>query len=146
MVGGFILGKGKILRTLEVFAQGISRSNLYNNIGEVENHTEITCFWISPQFRRNNLLNNFVWLSLAFLLKCFANEKILFGTCSASLAKLYGITPKSKLIHKDVINGKRTFIFQSERRTSLQGFWEILRYKWARQARIRRSATLHHIV
>ncbi len=139
MIGGFILGKGQALRTLEVFAQTDARTGLYNSIGNVESFTEITCFWIGSQFRRNTSLNTFIWLSLAFLLRRFANEKILFGTCSTSLARLYGITPKSKLIHRDEVNGKRTFIFQSERRVSLQGFLEILRYKWARQARIRRK-------
>lgn len=138
MIGGFILGKGDSMRTLEVFAQPAARFELYRSIGPVSDFTEITCFWIAPAHRQNTALNTYVWLALAFCLRRFGTPKILFGTCSSSLARLYGITPKSELIHLDRVNGKRTYIFQSERAVSLQGFLEILRFKWSRTTRIRK--------
>lgn len=139
MVGGFILGHGESLRTLEVFTQDNSRNELYKSLGTISDFTEITCFWINPKHRKNTKLNTFVWLSLAYCLKRFAQKKILFGTCSTSLAKLYSITPKSKLIRQDFVNNKSTYIFQSERKTCLQGFLEILRSKLSRTAKIRRQ-------
>ncbi|MCB0628601.1 MAG: hypothetical protein R2824_04450 [Saprospiraceae bacterium] len=81
--------------------------------------------------------NTYVWLALAYCLRRFGTPKILFGTCSSSLARLYGVTPKSVLIHRDRMNGKRTYIFRSERSVSLQGFMEILRFKLSRTAKIR---------
>lgn len=139
MIGGFILGKGQSLRTLEVFARPEDRLRLYESLGETSEFTEITCFWIAPKYRKHTSLNTFTWLSLAYTLRRFSNPKILFGTCSASLARLYGVTPKSQLIHKDFVNGKRTFIFQSERKVSVKGFLEILRFKFNRTAKIHRK-------
>ena len=136
MIGGFILGQGTSMRTLEVFAQPEARLNLYQSIAPVSDFTEITCFWIDPAFRKNTALNTYVWLALAFCMRRFGTPKILFGTCSSSLARLYGVTPKSELIHRDRINRKRTYIFQSERSVSLLGFMEILRFKLGRTARI----------
>lgn len=145
MIGGFILGKGNRLRTLEVFAQPAARQQLYEEIGTVSDFTEITCFWIAAPFRRSTLLNTFIWLSLAFRLRFFGCPKILFGTCSNSLARLYGITPKSELIHRDRINEKRTYIFQSARSVCLKGFLEIIRFKLKRTARIRKGRRLRSI-
>lgn len=139
MIGGFILGQGNSMRTLEVFAQAEARLKLYQSIGPVSDFTEITCFWIDPAYRKNTALNTFTWLVLAFCLRRFGTPKILFGTCSSSLARLYGVTPKSELIHRDRINGKRTYIFQSERSVSVQGFLEILRFKLSRTVRIRKQ-------
>lgn len=145
LIGGFILGKGDELRTLEVFANGEAREQLYEMLGDVRSFTEITCFWIDPAFRQHTQINNFIWVALAFVLKRFGEKNILFGTCSSSLARLYGITPKSRLIHRDNINGKRTFIFQSKRSNSNIGFWEILRYKWKRTAEIKRHRRVHRL-
>jgi len=139
MIGGFILGRGSSMRTLEVFAQPEARLKLYQSIGPVTDFTEITCFWIAADLRKNTALNTFVWLALAFCLRRFGTPRILFGTCSSSLARLYGVTPKSVLIHRDRMNGKRTYIFQSERSVSLQGFMEILRFKLSRTARISKN-------
>jgi hypothetical protein len=139
MIGGFILGQGTSMRTLEVFAQTEARLKLYQSIGPVSDFTEITCFWMDPAYRKNTALNTFTWLALAFCLRRFGTPKILFGTCSSSLARLYGVTPKSELIHRDRINGKRTYIFQSERSVSVQGFLEILRFKLSRTVRIRKQ-------
>lgn len=138
IIGGFILGKGNSMRTLEVFAQPAARFKLYQSIGPVRDFTEITCFWIAPAHRKNIAINSYIWIRLALCLRRFGTSKILFGTCSSSLACLYGVTPKSELIHQDQVNGKRTYIFQSERSVSLQGFMEVLRFKWSRVARIRR--------
>lgn len=139
MIGGFILGQGTSMRTLEVFAQAEARSKLYQSIGPVSDFTEITCFWIDPAYRKNTALNTFTWLALAFCLRRFGTPRILFGTCSSSLARLYGVTPKSELIYRDRMNGKRTYIFRSERSVSLQGFMEILRFKLGRTAIIRKQ-------
>lgn len=138
MIGGYILGQGSSMRTLEVFAQANAQLKLYQSLGPVSDYTEITCFWIDPTHRKNTSLNTFIWLALAFCLIRFGTSKVLFGTCSSSLARLYGVTPKSKLIHRDRINGKRTYIFQSERSVSIQGFIGILRFKLNRTANIRR--------
>ena len=139
MLGGFILGHGASLRTLEVFAQDNARDHLNKDLGDLRDFTEITCFWINPKHRINTGFNTFIWLSLAYCLKRFGAAKILFGTCSTSLAKLYGVTPKSKLIHQDLIKDRNTYIFQSERKTCLQRFFEILRFKFSRTAKIRRQ-------
>ena len=136
MIGGFILGKGQTLRTLEVFAQPDARRRLYDSVGEIHECTEITCFWIDPKFRKNPYLNTYTWICLAIMLKCVGNKKVIFGTCSASLAKLYSTTSKSVLIHKDVVNGKPTFIFRGDQQVSLIGFFEVLRHKWSRMARV----------
>ncbi|GAB4404969.1 MAG: hypothetical protein OHK0039_05590 [Bacteroidia bacterium] len=137
MIGGFVLGQGETLRTLEVFAQPDARHRLYHELGSASACTEITCFWIAPGFRRNTALNTFVWLCLGFTLSRFGASQVIFGTCSASLAKLYSATPRALLIHRDVVNGKNTFIFRGDRQVSWQAFAEILRYKWARLAHIR---------
>jgi hypothetical protein len=138
MIGGFILGSGASLRTLEVFARPEAASQLKQQMGPAGDFTEITCFWIAPEFRHHTQLNTFIWLALAFCLKRFGNKKILFGTCSAPLARLYGVTEKSVLIHQDEVMGRRTFIFQSNRSESLRGFLEIIRYKLKRSALIRK--------
>ncbi len=136
MIGGFILGKGATLRTLEVFAQPDARQRLYQELGVTSECTEITCFWIAPQFRRNTMLNTFVWLCLGFTLSRFGAPNVIFGTCSASLAKLYSTTPKAILIHQDRMNGKNTFIFRGDRQVSVRAFADILRHKWARLIQI----------
>lgn len=136
MIGGFILGKGETLHTLEVFAQPDARQCLYQELGAVSECTEITCFWIAPQHRKNSALNTFVWLCLGFTLTRFGSPNVVFGTCSASLAKLYSTTPKAILIHQDVMNGKNTFIFRGDRQVSVRAFADILRHKWNRLVHI----------
>ncbi|MEN0004515.1 MAG: hypothetical protein AAF798_10235 [Bacteroidota bacterium] len=137
LIGGFILATGSCMRTLEVFAQADARKELYDMIGAATNFTEITCFWIAADYRKNQLLNTYVWLALAISLRRFSKPGILFGTCSTSLARLYGVTPKSKLIHRDRINNKPTYIFRSERSSSLRGFFQILQFKWSRMRKIK---------
>ncbi|MEM1217883.1 MAG: hypothetical protein AAGH79_03190 [Bacteroidota bacterium] len=139
MIGGFILGQGERLRTVEVFAEEKARGPLYQRFAPIHTYTEITCFWMSPTIRKHTLLNTFVWLALTYCMQRYSNAHILFGTCSTPLARLYGITEKSRLIHQDVMEGKRTYIFESAKKESLLGFLEILRYKLKRSFRIQKG-------
>ncbi|MEZ4777385.1 MAG: hypothetical protein R3D00_29680 [Bacteroidia bacterium] len=141
MIGGFILGKGETLRTLEVFANPDAREQLYHELGAIGDCTEITCFWIAPKVRRNTALNTFVWMCLGFSLRWYGAKNIVFGTCSASLARLYSSTPRSVLIHRDMVNDRKTFIFRGDRHMCLHAFMEILSYKWARLTQIRNYQT-----
>ena len=139
MIGGFILGQGVRLRTVEVFAEEKARGLLYQRFAPIHTYTEITCFWMSPAIRKHTLLNTFVWLSLTYCMQRYSNAHILFGTCSTPLARLYGITEKSRLIHQDVLEGKRTYIFESAKKDSLLGFLQILRYKLRRSFEIQKG-------
>lgn len=145
MIGGYILGKGARLRTLEIFSSPSIREKLYQSLGDTSDYTEITCFWIKSSVRENTNINTFIWLSLAFSLLIHGAPQILFGTCSAPLARLYGVTSKSVRIHEDRMNGKRTFIFRSKRNVSLWGFLEIIRFKWKRTRRIKRKKLLRQL-
>ncbi len=139
MMGGFILGSGKTLRTLEVFAQPPARQRLYERLGEMGDFTEITCFWIARQFRKNVWLNTFVWLCLGFTLRRFGSPKVIFGTCSASLARLYSVSKKVQLVHEDFVNGKRTFIYWGGMESCAHVFREIIAFKLGRTLKIQRE-------
>lgn len=52
MIGGFVLGAGKTLRTLEVFSGSESRERLYEQLRQPGSPTEMCCFWIDPGCRK----------------------------------------------------------------------------------------------
>ncbi|MFN0215522.1 MAG: hypothetical protein ACKVT2_14795 [Saprospiraceae bacterium] len=141
MIGGFVLGAGSTLRTLEVFAGCEHRKTLYQ---KVENlgvpHTEMCCFWIKADCRKKTFLNFFVWLCVAFALRVYGSKQLIFGTNSARLAALYSAAPKSRLMHTDCLNQKRTFIFTGPRKDCLSGVVHILYYKAKRLLALQTSA------
>jgi hypothetical protein len=110
MVGGFVLGTGERLRTLEVFAGNECRPALYHEMLQAQAPTEICCFWMDPATRKKTWLNFFVWCCMAYSLQVFGTEQLIFGTNSARMAMLYSATPKCWLLHSDCINNRRTFI------------------------------------
>ena len=129
MVGGFVLGTGERLRTLEVFAGAETRPALYQQLQAAEAYTEMCCFWMDPAFHKKTWLNFFVWLCVAYALWTFGTPQLIFGTNSVRLAALYSATPKCKMLHADYINHKKTFIFSGPRRDCLTGVAQILWYK-----------------
>lgn len=132
MIGGFVLGAGKTLRTLEVFSGNESRERLYEQIQQSDSPTEMCCFWIDPVCRKKFWLNLYVWLCVAYALQVYGCQRLIFGTNSARLAALYNSSRKSELIHSDRIREKQTFIFTGRRSDCLMGIINILSYKISR--------------
>lgn len=132
LIGGYILGNGPSFRTVEYFAKEEERENVCELLGDLSAYTEICCFWIEKSMRSNSKFNFFTWLAMTYSLKVYGNKYFLFGTCSRSLARLYGQTPKSVLIHRDRVNKKTTFIFRAKRRTCITGMFEIILHKLRR--------------
>ncbi len=132
MMGGFVLGTGSVLRTLEVFIGDESRESMYQRVNASVAHTEMCCFWIDPSTRKKTWLNFFVWFCVAFALRVYGNPQLIFGTNSVRLAALYAASPKCELIHQDFRNQKQTFVFTGPRRHCLLGVAQILVYKLKR--------------
>lgn len=132
LIGGFILGNGPSFRTVELFAQAPKQEDIYEKLEDCSSYTEICCFYIQRKYRTKTTLNFFTWFAMAYALKRFGNKNFLFGTCSRSLAKLYGQTQKSVLINRDFINNKSTFIFKAKQADCLHGMFEIIRHKMKR--------------
>jgi len=141
MIGGFVLGTGAKLRTLEVFANDECRETLYQNLQKTAlKHTEMCCFWIDSRLRNKTSLNFFVWLCVAYALRVYGSEQLIFGTNSGRLATLYSAAPKSALLHTDLINHKQTYIFSGPRKNCLSGVTHILGYKIKRLLALRANA------
>ena len=136
MVAGFVLGTGETLRTLEVFVGEEHRSGLYQKVTDTVPHTEMCCFWMEPSTRKKTLLNFFVWFCVAYALRFFGTQQLLFGTNSVRLAALYSAASKAELIHSDYLKKKRTFVFSGPRRYCLLGVAQILWYKLKRTLKI----------
>lgn len=138
MIGGFVLGTGSTLRTLEVFSAIENRHALYEHVQQSGMpHTEMCCFWIHPSCRNKTCLNFFVWVCVAYALRVYGTTQLIFGTNSARLAALYSAAPKSSLLHTDRLNQKQTFIFTGPRKHCLSGVGQILCYKTKRLLAIR---------
>lgn len=138
MIGGFVLGSGAVLRTLEVFAGNEARQRLYEQVRQANNATEMCCFWIDPVCRKKFWLNLYVWLCVAFALQVYGRQQLIFGTNSARLAALYNSSGKSELLHSDRVREKQTFIFTGRRSDCLVGIINILGYKISRVLSIKR--------
>ncbi len=136
MIGGFVLGSGDKLRTLEVFSGAEHREALYQQVRISEPFTEMCCFWIDPACRKKTGINFFVWGCVAYALQVYGNPKLIFGTNSVRLAALYSAAPKARLIHIDFLNQKQTFVFTGPRKKCLQGIAGILLYKVRRLLKI----------
>lgn len=145
MVGGFVLGAGKTLRTLEVFAGNEHRDNLYLQVQEAQTHTEMCCFWMASDIRKKTRLNFFVWLCVAYALWACGTPQLIFGTNSVRLAALYSATPKCRLLHSDFLNQKHTFIFTGPRKDCLIGVAQIMYYKMKRLAKIAGKRNKHSV-
>ena len=132
LIGGFILGRDINFRTIQFFAKEHKQESVISQLGDLTEFTEICCFWIQRKYRTNTFLNIFVWLSMTYALRMYGTKYLLFGTCSRSLARLYGQTSKSIQIHRDRINDKATFIFRAHRSTCVTGMLEIISHKLKR--------------
>lgn len=138
LVGGFILGRDTDFRTVQFFAKEEYQKQVYTQLEDKKQYTEICCFWIDRKQRVNHLINFFTWLAMTYALRFYGSKYLLFGTCSRSLARLYGQTTKSNLIHQDNVNNKSTFIFYAKRSECVTGMFEIIRYKLKRVFKIRK--------
>jgi hypothetical protein len=138
LIGGFILGHGPAFRTIAVFAGERHQPNLYDRFSTNASCTEICCFFIASAYRRSTFYNFSTWAAMIYAQVKHGREIFLFGTCSRSLAKLYGQTEKTILIHEDVLDGKPTFIFWGERRSCVQGMLKIMSHKLRRVIKISR--------
>lgn len=136
LIGGFVLGSGNRLRTLEVFAGEAHRPELYQKVQECGPHSEMCCFWIAPDCRKKMWLNFFVWFCVGYALRVYGAPQLVFGTNSIRLATLYNCASKSTLLHTDYLNRKQTFIFHGPRKYCLLGVAEILTYKAKRISKI----------
>ncbi len=112
MVGGFVLGAGALLRTLEVFAGNEHRNTLYEHVQQSGAHTEMCCFWMDPKHHKKTWLNFYIWFCVAYALRVFGTKQLIFGTNSARLAALYSSASKCQLLHTDCvfIKNKRSFL------------------------------------
>ena len=132
LIGGFVLGQGAALRTVEVFAGEESRAALYQQIQAAGVPTEMCCFWMDAAYRKHTVLNFFIWGCVAYALQVYGTPLLVFGTCSARLARLYSSASESMVIHTDFIHQKQTFVFMGPRKYCLLGVWQILSYKTKR--------------
>ena len=132
MIGGFILARDINFRTIKFFARPEKQADVIAQLEELTKYTEITCFWIKREYRANTFLNMFTWLSMTYALRVYGTKYFLFGTCSRSLARLYGQTQKSIQIHRDRVNKKTTFIFKAHRSSCITGMFEIIAHKLKR--------------
>lgn len=136
MVGGFILGSGEQLRTIEFFAAPEIHEQLYTRMETPDSYTEICCFWIDRTYRRKTSINYFIWVSMAYALKKYGSKNIIFGTCSPRLAALYSATPRSVFLHSDFIKNKQTFIFIAKKKGCIGGILQIVYHKLKRLLQI----------
>ncbi|MEL7221488.1 MAG: hypothetical protein AAGJ93_09230 [Bacteroidota bacterium] len=136
LIGGFILGQGEKLRTIEIFASKNKHEDLYQVLEKKGAFTEICCFWIKRKVRTKTSLNLFIWLSMAYALKRYGSPCIIFGTCSRSLAHLYSVTSKVNFLSEDFIKRKSTFIFWAKYSHAFSGIAEIVLYKLKRTLKI----------
>jgi hypothetical protein len=139
MVGGFVLGTGAQLRTLEVFASDANRPALYDHVRASVAHTEMCCFWMAASIRKKTWLNLLVWIYVAYALQYFGTKQLIFGTNSARLAALYSAAEHSRLLHSDVVKHKHTFIFTGPRSCCVLGVVQIMVYKIRRLWRLSRG-------
>ncbi len=136
MLGGFVLGSGETLRTLEVFVSEEQRAALCDQVNSGLSHTEMCCFWMEPEARKKAWLNFYVWACVAYALRFFGSQQLIFGTNSVRLAALYSATPKCVLLHADYLNQKQTYVFTGPRKHCLLGVAQILLYKLKRVLKI----------
>lgn len=132
LVGGFVLGSQTDFRTIQFFAAAERQAALYDEMGALDQYTEITCFFIKKQFRTNTFLNFSTWLGMTYAIRRYGKQQLLFGTNSPSLARLYSQTHRSVPFHEDRVNGKPTFVFRGERHHSVMGMLAIMRHKLQR--------------
>lgn len=129
LIGGFILGSCLSLRTIQVFAAAQDQAAIDARAGTSSNRTEITCFWIAANVRRDVIANRFTWLAMIYAIARYANATLVFGTCSRGLARLYATSQYVELLNQDRLNGKPVFIFKGLKRHAVIGILNILAYK-----------------
>lgn len=132
MIGGFILGSGQHLRTVQFFAAKEKHQELFQRMEPLESYTEICCFWIERAYRRKTIINYFIWVSMALSLKKYGTKNIIFGTQSSRLAALYSATDKSVFLHSDKIKNRQTFIYVARKKGCVTGILQIVYYKFKR--------------
>ena len=142
MIGGFILGQGPEYRTIKLFANTQNQAALYSMLEDKGQATELCCFWIARSFRTKTLINIYIWMCMAYVLRFRSESVLLFGTNSQGLAKLYSTTPHSVLINNEQVKSKDCHIFLAKSNVALRGISEIVAKKLKRVFKIkkRRSA------
>lgn len=133
IIGGFMLGDGQDFRTIALFAQPSNQTAVYQAMQERSTYTEICCLWMSHKYRKSTLVNVFNWAAMAITIYTKSKENLLFGTCSAGLARLYAASNKTSLLLTDRVQKKRTFILQGKKQESLVGIFNIIKYKLKRR-------------
>ena len=137
IIGGFVLANGPQFRTIALFMQEEDQEQFYEQTNPSNQCTELTCYWMSRNAQNKILLNLYVWLSLAVILKLKCKAFILFGTSSKSLARLYSQTPRAILIHQGRIKRRNAFIFVGKRKECFRGILEVVASKLRRLVYIR---------
>ena len=141
MIGGFILGMGPTFRTIDFFAAAENQPDLTKKLVDPNKFTEITCFWLDSKHRSQSYTNLLTWIKLALAIKKHSNPYLLFGTNSKGLARLYNISKESFLVHDDLCNNKKTYVFVAQTRYCIKGILEIMAFKVKRMiSRFRRKS------
>lgn len=137
IIGGFALANGPRFRTISLFMQEEEQEQFYKQMNQTNQFTELTCYWMNRKAQKKVLLNLYVWVSLAVILKLKCKSYILFGTSSKSLARLYSQTPRAMLLHQGRSRGRNAFIFAGKRKECLRGILEVVASKLRRLVSIR---------
>jgi len=138
LIGGFMLGFGQDFRTVQLFAQQEAQPAVKASMGNAADYTELCCLWLARRHRTTFVINTFTWLVMLYALLRFANRRLLFGTCSLSLARLYATSKKTNLLHEDFVQRKRTFIFTAQKQDYFVGILNVLWHKCGRTLRLSR--------
>ena len=139
LIGGYILGNGPEFRTIQLFAQTSSHDQLKKDFDLKNPYTEICCYWIHKNYQTKTSINFFIWMALSITLKMYGHTHVMFGTNSRRLAALYATTKESKVIHRDRINNKNTFIFKGSSKNCISGIFNIVLGKAMRTLQIRKK-------
>lgn len=125
-LAGFVLSHSKSkVRTLDYFVSDKYRPSLSKKLGLLENYSELCCFWISPEIRRNGLKIIEIWVRMAISVRQRCNKEVLFGTNSKKLAVIYGYPKTAVLIHKDSVNKRKCFVFIGQKKHFVPGLIRI---------------------
>lgn len=136
LIGGFMLGFGQDPRTVRLFASSEAQASVQEAMGNTDDYTELCCLWLARKYQTAFLINTFTWVIIIYALLRYAKRRLVFGTCSRGLARLYTSSKRAHLLHEDVVNRKQTFIFTSQKNSYFVGILNILLHKFSRKARL----------
>ncbi len=145
MIGGFILGSARALRTIDVFVSKENRSVLNSRLRPDGQYCEVCCFWIHRKFRKSKRFSLKCWSELANTVHKHDCPFVLFGTNSRGLARMYGAPKNAMLCHKDRVKGKTTYVFAGYRSHFKNGVRSVLLskiFRWRRTVGIETNQAL----